>query len=103
MSTFRQVVDRLERVVAVAVADAVDTPVIADAVLDAGKLGAAGLRRIDDLRSTAVHLLSLPSHRDVRALAAEIARLQTALAEVQAQLEDVRLAAVPTVALERGP
>jgi hypothetical protein len=91
MLFFRDVVDRAERVFAAAVVDLVDTPMVAGALLDVGKLGATGLRGLDDLRGAAVHLLSLPSHRDVRSLSAQVAQLKTALAEVEARLEDLQL------------
>jgi hypothetical protein len=88
---FRDLVNRAERVFAAAVVDLVDTPVVAGALLDVGKLGATGLRGLDDLRGAAVHLLSLPSHRDVRGLSAQLAQLKTALAEVEARLDDLQL------------
>jgi hypothetical protein len=100
MPSLRDAFVSAERWVANAVVELVDTPAVAGALLDAGKLGAVGARTIDDLRSGVVHLLSLPSHRDLRALSAEVARLRTQLTEVTAQLEDMQLAAPP--AQDRG-
>jgi hypothetical protein len=93
MLSLRGVFDRVERAFAETVVEWVDSPVIAEAFFEAGKVGVIGQRRLGELRSSAVHVLSLPSHRDVRMLSAQVARLQTALAEVEAQLEDLRLGA----------
>jgi hypothetical protein len=77
-----------ERVLAERVTRAVDTPVVANTLLDLGKLGAAGLRRADDLRDGLVHLLALPSSRDIARLSAQVMVLRRDLAEVEAQLDD---------------
>ena len=88
MPSLRTLFFTTERVLASRIAQAVDTPVVANALLDLGKLGAAGLRRADDLRGGLVHLLALPSSRDVARLSAQVLVLQRDLAEVEAQLEE---------------
>ena len=102
MLSLRGVFDLVERNIAETVVEWIDNPVIAEALLEVGKVGAVGLRRLGELRGSAVHVLSLPSHRDVRMLSGQVARLQTALAEVEAQLEDMRLGA-PSPAELRSP
>ena len=44
-------------------------------------------RRLEELRAAAVHLLALPAHRDIRRLAAQMARLQHSVEEIEQLLE----------------
>ena len=90
MGILRTAVDRAERAFSAQVVEWIDTPAVAEALLEAGRFGARALRGLDDVRSSAVHLLFLPSQRDIRMLSAQVARLSTALAEVEAQLDDLR-------------
>ncbi|MGK2237461.1 MAG: hypothetical protein ACI9JD_000004 [Rhodococcus sp. (in: high G+C Gram-positive bacteria)] len=86
MSQLSRIAAALEQVVV----KMVDNPFVAKAMFDLGSAGRAGMRRIDGARGALVHLLALPSHRDVRKLDAHLARLDVALAEFEAQLRDHR-------------
>lgn len=90
MLSARQVFDKVDDTVSAAVLGAVNTPEVARALLDTSRVGNAALARLDELRSVAVHLLSLPSHHDVRGLQDQVVALRVALAEVQAQLEELK-------------
>lgn len=88
MPSLRTLFFTTERVLASRVARAVDTPAVANALLDLGKLGASGLKRADDLRNGLVHLLALPSSRDIARLSGQVMVLRRELAEVEAQLDE---------------
>jgi hypothetical protein len=80
----------LEQAVAETVVKTVDKPAVANVIFDLGKLGRAGLGKVDEVRGALVHVLALPSHRDIRQLDARMAWLGVAVAELEAQLEDMR-------------
>lgn len=88
MLSARQVLDRVDDTVSAVVLRAVNTPEVARALLDTSRAAHAALNRLDELRDAAVHLLSLPSHHDVRGLQDQVAALRVALAEIEARLED---------------
>jgi hypothetical protein len=90
MPTFRKVFDHIDRTISAAVVKTVDDRAVAEALLNLGKLSRAGMNCAQDVRSGLVHLLSLPSQRDVRRLGTQMAGLRRALAEVEAQLEELK-------------
>jgi hypothetical protein len=88
--TYRQVFDTLDGKVSAATVRAVNTPEVAAALLTSSRYGHAALTQLGELRSALAHLWSLPSHHDVRDLQHQVAALRVQLAEVQAQLEDLK-------------
>lgn len=81
----------LEQAVAETVVKTVDKPAVANAIFDLARIGRRGLDKVDQARGALVHVLAMPSHRDIRQLDARIAWLGVALAEVEAQLDDLRV------------
>jgi hypothetical protein len=90
MPSIREVFDKVDKQVSETILRVVNTPEVAEALLVAGRLGRIGLGRVGDLRGGVVHVLSLPSHQDIQQLAHRMAALDGALAEVEAQIEELK-------------
>lgn len=90
MLSARQVFDRVDDTVSAVLLRTINTPEVARALLDTSRFAHAALDRLDELRGSAVHLLSLPSHHDVRSLQDQVAALRVAIAEIEARLDDAR-------------
>lgn len=84
----RAAFDQVERLVGQPLECLSATPESSYVLMAAGRIWVFGLRRIEDVRDTLVHLLALPSHRDVRRLAGQVARLQRSVEEVEQRLGD---------------
>lgn len=80
--------DQVERLVGQPLERLTAAPESSYVLMAAGRIWVFGLRRIEDVRDTLVHLLALPSHRDLRLLAGQIARLQRSIEEVEQRLGD---------------
>lgn len=83
----RDVFDRVERLVGGPLEKVVSLPETSHVMMTAGRTWRFGLRRIEQLRGSVVHLLAMPSHRDIRLLSAELARLQRSVEEIEHRLE----------------
>ena len=90
MTGLRWAFDRIERALGAPLERRVDTTGAAYLLMTASKLSESGLRQVAAARSRAVHLAALPSHRDIRLLAAQVGRLQRSVDEIQPQLEEQR-------------
>ena len=84
----RAAFDRVERLVGEPLERLTGAPSSSYALMAAGRMWMFGSRRLEDVRSALVHVWALPSHRDVRLLSAQVARLQRAVEEVEQRLED---------------
>lgn len=87
-SPIREVFDQVERFVGGPLEKAISLPEASYVLMAAGRTWRFGLRRIEDLRSGLVHAWSLPSHRDVQMLSAQLARLQRDVEEIEQRIED---------------
>jgi hypothetical protein len=77
---------RVERVVACPPEKVVSLPEPSYLMMSAVRTWKFSLRRLEDLRSTLVHLWALPSHRDIRLLSARVARLQRSVEEIEQRM-----------------
>jgi len=84
----RTAFNRVERLVGRPLERAASAPEASYVVMAVGRTWTFGLRRLEDLRSMLVHASALPSHRDIRRLSAQIARLQRSVEEIEQRLED---------------
>jgi hypothetical protein len=90
MKGVRQAFDKVERTLGAPLEDKANTSGAAYLFMAVGKLTEIGVQQVAAARSRAVHLAALPSQRDIRELAAQVARLQRAVDEIQQQLEEQR-------------
>lgn len=90
MTGARKAFDKVERALGAPLEARANTSGAAYLLMTVGKVYEMGARQVDAARSQAVHLAALPSHRDVRLLAAQVARLQRAVDEIQQQLEELQ-------------
>jgi hypothetical protein len=86
----RDAFDRVERALGAPLEEKANTSGAAYLLMSVGKVAEIGLSQVAAARSRAVHLAALPSHRDIRLLAAQVGRLQRAVDEIQQQLEEQR-------------
>lgn len=84
----RAAFDQVERLVGQPLERLTGAPESSYVLMAVGRMWMFGLRRIEDVRETLVHVWALPSHRDVRLLSAQVARLQRAVEEVEQRLGD---------------
>ena len=84
----RTAFNQVERLVGRPLERAAATSESSYVVMAGGRMWMFATRRLEDLRSTLVHAWALPSHRDVRLLSAQVARLQRSIDEVGQRLED---------------
>jgi hypothetical protein len=83
----RGVFNRVERLVGSPLEKVVNLPEASHVMMTAGRTWRRGLRQVEHLRSASVHVWSLPSHRDIRLLSAQVARLQRSVEELEHRLE----------------
>jgi hypothetical protein len=88
-STVGRALVAAERAASDAVVRVVDRPEVANAIFDAGSLAMSALAQVNRVRNGVWHWVSLPSHRDVKLLSVQLARLDVALAEVQQRLDEM--------------
>lgn len=85
--TLRQAFDRCERVVGGPLERVIAIPQTSYVLLALRRAAVTAPRHLEDVRSGALHLLALPSHRDLRRLAAQVARLQNSVEEIEHLLQ----------------
>lgn len=84
----RKAFDQVERLIGRPLERATGSPESSYVLLAGGRAWMFATRRLEDLRGTLVHTWALPSHRDLRRLSAQVARLQRSIDEVEQRLED---------------
>jgi hypothetical protein len=84
----KRVVDVTEPAVAPWVERFSSTPEAISMMMEYDRLSRQFLIRTDKLRSDFLHVLALPSARDVRVLAHDLDRIRVSLEELQARMED---------------
>lgn len=88
----RQAFDAVERAIGRPLERAVSRPETSALLMTAGAVSLAGLRMVKTVRSEAVHLWGLPSHRDVHRVAVQLARLQRTANEIEQRLLEIERA-----------
>jgi hypothetical protein len=86
----RSVFDRLERLAGNPLEKLTNSPDSPYVMMAIGRAWVFGIRRLEALRSAIVHTYALPSHRDLRRLSAQVARLQRAVEEIEQSIADGR-------------
>lgn len=84
----RTAFDELERLVGRPLERLASAPEASYVTMAVGRTWMFGMRRLEDLRSALVHAWALPSHRDMRLLANQVARLQRGIEEIEQRLDD---------------
>jgi hypothetical protein len=84
----RTAFDQVERLVGRPLERLAGAPETSYVTMALGRTWMFGMRRLEDLRSTLVHVWALPSHRDVRLLSTQVARLQRGIEEIEQRLDD---------------
>jgi hypothetical protein len=87
-SPLRKAFDSAERLIGRPLERVVSLPEASYVLLALQRATITGTRRLEGVRVSAVHALSLPAHRDIRRLTAQVSRLQSSVEEIEHALSE---------------